>query len=79
MARVSGTASLGLRVGLGHKEGYTQYDSTSPHHSITIEREVSDDLTDEELVVKATELNGLARSVVEREINKDLKDALSKD
>lgn len=74
MARVAGTASLGMKVSLGHKKAFTQYDSASPHHSITIERTVDDSLTDDELAEKASELNVMARKLVEKKINDDLKD-----
>lgn len=72
MARVAATASLGLKVGLGHKKAFTQYDSASPHHSVTIERQVDDSLSDEQLAEKAEELNKLARELVEKKVNKDL-------
>lgn len=78
MAKVSGTASLGMRVGLGHKKGFTSYDSASPFHSITIERELDESLTDEQLVEKAEELNVMARKLVEKKINEDIRD-LQKD
>lgn len=74
MARVSGTASLGMKISLGHKKGYDKYDNASPHHSITIEREVSNDLSDEELAEKADELNSICRKLVEKKINADIKD-----
>ncbi len=79
MARVSSTASLGLKLGLGHKKGYTQYDSASPHHSVTIEREVDETLTNDELVEKADEINDLARKLVEKKMNKDAKEIQATD
>lgn len=79
MARISATASLGMKISLATKKklGFTTYDSTSPHHSITIEREVSEDLTDAELVTKAEELHTLSRKLVERKMNADIKEAMS--
>lgn len=81
MARVSATASLGMKLSLGTKKklGFTTYDSTSPHHSITIERNVTDELTDEELVERAEELHKMARKLVEQKINQDIKEARKPD
>lgn len=77
MSRVSSTASLGMKVSLGIKKGYSQYDNASPHHSITIEKTVDDSFTDEQLVAEAEKLHGLARKLVEAKINDDLKDLRS--
>lgn len=63
MSEVSGTASLGMKIGM-----------FSPHHSITIKRTVADDLTDEELVAKADQVHELARKLVEKKINQDVQD-----
>lgn len=79
MAKVSGTASLGMKIGLGHKKGFSTYDNASPFHAITIERELDESLTDEELVEKADELNKLARKLVEKKINDDIKDIQKQD
>lgn len=78
MAKISATASLGMKVSLANKAGFGQYDNASPHHSITIEREVADDLRDIDLVDKAEELHKLARALVEKKINTDLKELQSK-
>lgn len=75
MARISGTSSLGIKKTLGHKKGFTQYDSVSPHYSMTIDREVSNDLSDEELAEKAQELVDICRARVETKIQNDLKEA----
>lgn len=72
MARVSATASLGMKVSLGHKKAFTQYDNASPHHSFTIERAVADDLDDELLAAKAAECHDIARKLVEKKLNEDL-------
>lgn len=74
MARVAATASLGMKISLEGKQGFTRYDNASPHHSITIERNLSDDLTDEELVEKVDGLHKLARQLVEKKINDDIKE-----
>lgn len=75
MARVSGTASLGMKMSLKHKKGYDKYDNASPHYSITIEREgLSDDLSDEELGEKAAELATMARQRVEKKISAEIKE-----
>lgn len=74
MARISGTASLGMKVSVAHKKAFEKFDNASPHHSITIERTVDESLSDEELAEKASELNDIARKIVERKINVDLKD-----
>lgn len=75
MAKISGTASLGIKKSLGHKKGWTQYDNSSPHYSMTIEREgLSDDLTNEELLEKAAELQDLCQKQVEKKISDDLKE-----
>lgn len=79
MAKVSATSSLGLKVSLSHKKGFGTYDNASPHHSISIEREVSDDLTDEELVEKASELNAKCRKLVEDKMGRDLKELRKND
>lgn len=74
MTKVSATASLGMKVSLGGKKGFSNYDNASPHHSISIERTVSDDLSDAEMVQKAEECHKLARALVEKKINEDLKE-----
>lgn len=75
MARVSATASLGIKKSLGHKKGWGTYDNVSPHHSITFERNYPDDLTDEELVAKGNSLHKLARTMVEARIAEDVREA----
>lgn len=73
MARVSATASLGIKVSLQAVKQFDKFDNTSPHHSITIERQVSDDLTDQQLVDKAKQLHKLAEGIVKDKINEELK------
>jgi hypothetical protein len=63
-----------MKVSLGSKKGYNQYDNASPHHSITIEKNVDDELSDEELVAEADKLHLLARKLVETKISADLKE-----
>lgn len=75
-AKVSATASLGFKKSLGHKTGFTQYDNTSPNHSITFSRDIEGDLTDEQLVEEAEHLHQLARDLVESRVQKDLKEAM---
>lgn len=74
MARASATASLGMKISLEGKPGFGRYDNASPHHSITIDREFDNDLSDEELLEKAEELHTLARKLVEKKINEDVKE-----
>lgn len=74
MPRVSATASLGMKISLGHKKDFTQYDNASPHHSFTIERDLEGEYTDEQLGEKAAELHGIARKLVEAKINADIKE-----
>lgn len=73
MARVSATASLGIRRTLGHKKGWGSHDAASPHHSFTIEREFSEELTDEELETKALGLNAICEKMVQNKINDEIK------
>lgn len=79
MARVSATASLSARVGTGHKKDWGSHDGVTPNHSITLERELSDDLSDEVLLERARTLHALARGEVEKLINADIKDLRKKD
>lgn len=74
MATVSATASLGMKISLKNKPGFTTYDNASPHHSISIERSVDDSLSDEQLVEKAAELHTMARKLVEKKINEDIRE-----
>lgn len=74
MAKVSGSASLGIKMNLEHKKGFNRGDYANPFYSMTIEREVSNDLTDEELANKCEELAQIARVRVEKRINADIKD-----
>lgn len=73
MARASATASLGLRIGLGGKKGFHSHDAASPHHSFTLERELSEELSDEELAQKAQELHAICEKMVEAEMNAEVK------
>lgn len=73
MARISATASLGLRVGLGGKQKFQSHDAASPHHSLTIEREVSDAHTDEELLEKAEKLHSQCEARVNQYMDTELK------
>lgn len=74
-SRVSGTASLGMKISLGNKKGFTQYDHAAPHYSITFERTYEDSLSDDELVLQGDHLSKLARTLVEKKINEDVKAA----
>lgn len=79
MARVSATASLSARVGTGHKKDWGSHDGVTPNHSITLERgNLSDELSDEDLADKAKELHTLARGIVEKLINEDIRDLRAK-
>lgn len=73
MAKVSATASVGIRVGLGGKKGFTSYDSISPHHSFSIERELSESLSDEELAEKQEELYRICEAKVTTKMNAELR------
>lgn len=72
MARVSATASLGVRKGLGGKVGWGSHDAASPHHSLTIEREVDNDLSDDQLVEKALEMHGKVEKAVSSIMNTEM-------
>lgn len=79
MAKVTGSASLGMKLGLGHKKSHDKYDNANPHHSVTIERTYPDDLTDEQLIEKAESLHKLCRNLVEKKMQSDIKDAQKSD
>lgn len=72
MAKVSATASMGIRIGTGHKKGFMSHDAVSPHHSITIEREVPEG-TDEELTQRAMKLHAQAEARVNALIADELR------
>jgi len=74
MAEVAATASLSARVGVGHKKGWGSHDGITPHHSITLKREVPETLTDDELVHRAEELWNLARKLCEQKTQKDIQE-----
>lgn len=75
MAKVSGTASLGVRIGLAHKKQFGSHDGATPFYAMTIEREgLSDNLSDEELADKAEDLMAICRKRVEKKINPDIAD-----
>lgn len=75
MARVSATASLGLKLNLAAKREWGNYDNVTPHHSLTIERTYPDELTEEELVEKGQALHAKCRKFVETKAAQDMKDA----
>lgn len=72
MARASATASLGLRIGLAGKKGFASHDAASPHHSFTLERELSESLTDEELAERAKELHTICEKMVTQQMNDEI-------
>lgn len=74
MAEVGATASLSARVGMSHKKGWGSHDGMTPHHSITIKREVSNDSSDDDLVGEADKLWHLARKLCEQKMSDDIKD-----
>lgn len=74
MAKVSGTASIGARVGVGHKKGFHSHDSVNPFFSMSFDREVSNDLSDEELADKAEEIISICRKRVETKMRTDIED-----
>lgn len=73
MAKVSATASMGIRIGVGHKKGFGSHDAVSPHHSITIERQVDDELTDEQIMYRGMQLHGQAEARVNKLISEELR------
>ena len=74
MAKVSATSSLGMKVSIAHKKAFEKYDNASPHHSVTLERNVDESLTDEEMIEIADRLHKTAQDMVEKKINEDLKE-----
>lgn len=74
MARISAKAAISTRVGIGHKKGAGSHDGISPGNELGIERDVSDDLTDEELADRAEQMYLLLRKRSEKYLNEDLKD-----
>lgn len=79
MAKVSGSASLTIRIGLGHKKQFTQYDHASPFYAMTIEKEVDDTYSDEALADMSERLSEICRERVEKKIQNDVKDLQSKE
>lgn len=79
MAKVSGTASLTIKVGLGHKKQFTQYDSASPFYSMTLEKEVPEGLSEETMADISERLTEICRERVEKKIQNDLKDLQGRD
>lgn len=71
---VSATASLSARVGVGHKKGWGSHDGVTPHHSITIKREIPSSYTDEQAVQEADKLWHLARKLAEAKMSEDIVD-----
>lgn len=73
MARVSATASLGVRKGLGGKQGWGSHDAASPHHSLTIERDgYSNDLSDDALVAHAVEMHAKVEKAISGMMNNEM-------
>lgn len=71
MARVSATASMGLKLKI-----FSDYENVSPHASITIERDLGagsdEQYTDAALVEMAAEMYEKCRKYVESEMEKDI-------
>lgn len=73
MAKVSVTASLNTKL-----KFFSDFENINPFAAITIEREFSDETTDEELLEYANETYDKARKVVEAKINSDIQSAKGK-
>lgn len=63
-----------MRIGLAHKKGFSSHDGATPFHQVGIEREVSEDLSDDQLGEKANELRTICRRIVEKAIAEDRAD-----
>ena len=79
MTRVAATASLGFKKNIEHKKEWGKYDNMSPHHSITLERTLDDDVSDEEMLNTADFLHSEARKLVEKKIARDIADLQKRD
>lgn len=74
MPEVTATASLSARVGVGHKKGWGSHDGITPHHSITLKRELPNHTSDEGLIAEADKLWNLARKLCEEKMQLDVKE-----
>jgi hypothetical protein len=70
MAILKVTSSLNTKL-----KFFSQYENINPHCSITIEEEVSDSLSDEDRLERASQLYDKIRKVVEAKIESDIKSA----
>ena len=70
MAILKVTSSLNTKL-----KFFSQYENIKPHCSITIEEDVSDSLSDEDRLERASLLYDKIRKVVEAKIESDIKSA----
>lgn len=73
MAKVSATASMGVKL-----KQFSDFENVNPHASISVERELPNDLSDEQLIDQAKILYKQCRKYVETEIGKDVESAKGK-
>lgn len=73
MPTVSASASIGVKL-----KKFSEYENISVHSSMSIERDASEGLSDEQLAEDAQQLYLKLRSKVEHEINKDIESAKGK-
>lgn len=70
MALLKVTASLNTKL-----KFFSDFENINPHCSITIEEEITDAVSDEQKLERASELYDKIRAVVERKIESDIKTA----
>ena len=70
MAKISASASMGVKL-----KFFSDFENVNPHFSISIERNVPDEWTDEQCADYAAELMNQARARVEDKIEADIKSA----
>ena len=70
MAKISASASMGVKL-----KFFSDFENVNPHFSVSIERNVPDEWTDEQCADYAAELMNKARTRVEEKIEADIKSA----
>ena len=70
MAKISASASMGVKL-----KFFSDFENVNPHFSVSIERNVPDEWTDDQCADYAAELLNAARIRVEEKIEADIKSA----
>lgn len=70
MAKISASASMGVKL-----KFFSDFENVNPHFSISIERNVPDEWTDQQCADYAADLLTAARARVEEKIEADIKSA----